>query len=99
MHIVASALLVAAIAVASPIKARTPYALKETHYAPREWQKLGRANPSKLVNLQIGLKQGNMVRRLRIFLQIGVLTCYNRTACSSTSTRSRTRTMRATEPI
>lgn len=64
MQILASALLAAAIAahavVASPIQARSPYVVKETHYAPREWTRLDRANGKKMVQLQIGLKQGNM---------------------------------------
>lgn len=64
MQMLASALLAAAMAahavVASPIQARSPYALKETHFAPREWAKLDRANGNKLLQLQIGLKQGNM---------------------------------------
>jgi hypothetical protein len=62
MQMLTSALLAAAIAAqaafASPIRARTPYAVKETHYAPREWTKLGRSNGDRLVQLQIGLKQG-----------------------------------------
>ena len=65
MQIFASALLAATMAaqavVATPIRARTPYEVKETHYAPREWTKLERANGAKTVQLQIGLKQGNMV--------------------------------------
>ena len=64
MQFLASALLTAAMAaqavVASPIRARSPYAVKETHFAPREWTKQERANGAKLVQLQIGLKQGNM---------------------------------------
>lgn len=67
MQVFASVLLAAAMAaqavVATPIRARSPYAVKETHFAPREWTKLDRASGSKLVQLQIGLKQGNMVRR------------------------------------
>jgi tripeptidyl-peptidase I len=57
-----SALLAAVIAAqtafASPIRARTPYAVKEKHYAPREWTKLERSSGNNLVQLQIGLKQG-----------------------------------------
>ncbi|EDU49987.1 tripeptidyl-peptidase 1 precursor [Pyrenophora tritici-repentis] len=61
MHFFASAVLVAIAAsdaLASPVKARSPYAVKETHYVPREWQKLGRAHGAKTIQLQIGLKQG-----------------------------------------
>ncbi|KAJ4374374.1 hypothetical protein N0V83_003115 [Neocucurbitaria cava] len=54
-------LLAAAIAapavLATPI-ARSPYVVKETHFAPREWTKLDRANGGKTIQLQIGLKQG-----------------------------------------
>ena len=63
--IFASALLAVAMAaqaaLASPIRARSPYEVKETHVVPREWTKLDRANGAKVVQLQIGLKQGNMV--------------------------------------
>ncbi|KAK1909189.1 hypothetical protein P3342_011267 [Pyrenophora teres f. teres] len=61
MHFFASAVLVAIAAsdaLASPVKARSPYAVKETHYVPREWQRLGRAHGAKTIQLQIGLKQG-----------------------------------------
>jgi tripeptidyl-peptidase-1 len=62
MQLLTSALLAAAIAaqaaLASPIRARSPYVVKETHYAPREWTRLGRSNGDSLIQLQIGLKQG-----------------------------------------
>jgi tripeptidyl-peptidase-1 len=62
MQLLTSALLAAAIAaqaaLASPIRARSPYVVKETHYAPREWTKLQRSNGDSMVQLQIGLKQG-----------------------------------------
>jgi hypothetical protein len=45
-------------AVASPIQVRSPYAVKETHYAPRKWHKKARASGSGTILLQIGLKQG-----------------------------------------
>ena len=72
MQMLTSALLAAALAaqaiVASPIRARTPYAVKETHFAPREWTKLGRSNGDNLIQLQIGLKQGkfdDLVKHLK----------------------------------
>ncbi|KAF4556190.1 Tripeptidyl-peptidase sed2-like protein 3 [Elsinoe fawcettii] len=37
----------------------TSYAVKERHTVPRTWQKLGPAEKSDLINLQIGLKQSN----------------------------------------
>lgn len=64
MRSLASALLAAAIAanaaLASPIRARSPYAVKEEHYVPREWTKLGRSHGESVIQLQIGLKQGRM---------------------------------------
>jgi tripeptidyl-peptidase-1 len=61
MQIVASLLLAAIAArdaLASPIQARSPYVVKETHFVPREWTKLDRAHGGKKIQLQIGLKQG-----------------------------------------
>ena len=58
----ASVLLTVAVAVqavfGSPIKSRTAYAVKETHRVPRRWQKMGRAPADKMLNLQLGVKQG-----------------------------------------
>jgi len=47
--------------LASPItvKARSPYAVKETHGVPNRWRNVGPPNQSHIINLQIGLKQGN----------------------------------------
>lgn len=61
MQILASVVLVAVAAreaLASPIQARSPYVVKETHFVPREWTKLDRAHGGKTIQLQIGLKQG-----------------------------------------
>jgi tripeptidyl-peptidase-1 len=61
MHIFASVLLAAfaaSDALASPIQARSPYVVKETHFVPKEWTKLERAHGGKTIQLQIGLKQG-----------------------------------------
>ncbi|KAK6828442.1 hypothetical protein PG987_011783 [Apiospora arundinis] len=55
------ALLAPSAVVASPIKARssTAYQVKETHFVPRGWKKVERASADQVINLQIGLKQGN----------------------------------------
>ncbi|KAF1941236.1 tripeptidyl-peptidase 1 precursor [Clathrospora elynae] len=61
MQIFASVVLVAIAAreaLATPIKARSPYVVKETHFVPQEWTKLDRAHGGKTIQLQIGLKQG-----------------------------------------
>ena len=42
----------------TPIRARTPYAVKETHYVPRKWTKVGSAAPGNMIHLQIAVKQG-----------------------------------------
>lgn len=63
MRSFASTLLCAVIAahaaLATPIRARSPYVVKETHSAPREWTKLDRSNGESVIQLKIGLKQGN----------------------------------------
>ena len=92
MRAFASTLLAAAMAaqavIATPIRARSPYAVKETHFAPREWTKLDRASGAKLVQLQIGLKQGNMVGSFSSSCgkapDLMMLTITYRTAFSST---------------
>ncbi|KAF4546234.1 Tripeptidyl-peptidase 1 precursor protein [Lasiodiplodia theobromae] len=43
--------------LATPIRARTPYAVKESHYVPRQWSKTGPAPESHVIHLHIGLKQ------------------------------------------
>ena len=55
---VAAAILAFCDALATPISARSPYVVKETHYVPKEWQKQDRAHGGKTISLQIGLKQG-----------------------------------------
>lgn len=56
-----TSVLLAAIAareaLATPV-ARSPYVVKETHFAPKDWRKLDRAHGTKTIQLQIGLKQG-----------------------------------------
>jgi tripeptidyl-peptidase I len=44
-------------AFASPIRTRTPYKVKETHFVPRRWTQRGRAPGSHMIHMQIGLKQ------------------------------------------
>ena len=53
------AALAAPLALASPVRARTPYAVKETHYLPRQWKHVARAPDHHVINLKIGLKQGD----------------------------------------
>ncbi|KAF4631648.1 hypothetical protein G7Y89_g6475 [Cudoniella acicularis] len=45
--------------LASPIRARTAYNVKEVHNVPRKWKNIGRAPADHRLHLQIGLKQDN----------------------------------------
>lgn len=40
-----------------PVRARTPFSVKETHSMPSKWGQIGRVDPSHMLHLQIGLKQ------------------------------------------
>lgn len=52
------ALSVVATAVfASPVKTRSPYAIKDAFKVPPRWRKIGPAPKDHIINLQIGLKQ------------------------------------------
>lgn len=54
------ALLATAQAVsATPMHVRTPYEVKESHFVPRAWKRLDRAPADHVIDLQIGVKQGN----------------------------------------
>jgi hypothetical protein len=53
------AAFLAVLASASPLQIRTPYAVKESHPVPRKWSRVGPAPAEHVINLQIGLKQGN----------------------------------------
>jgi tripeptidyl-peptidase I len=49
--------LLAGFASASPLRIRSPYAVKETHPVPRQWSKVAPAPENHIIQLQIGLKQ------------------------------------------
>lgn len=51
--------LLAAGAAASPVQHhQSSYAVKEAHHVPQQWTRIGDAPSNHLINLQIGLKQG-----------------------------------------
>jgi len=53
------ALLVATTTVlGSPVRTRSPYVVKDVHDVPNRWYKVGPAPAHKVINLHIGLKQG-----------------------------------------
>jgi tripeptidyl-peptidase-1 len=41
----------------TPIKARTEYAVKESHFVPRGWTMTGKPAPSHTIRLSIAVKQ------------------------------------------
>jgi len=57
--VVTTILIAAQAAFSSPVRIRSPYAVKESHYVPNKWTNLGFPDPEHRINLQIGLKQGN----------------------------------------
>jgi tripeptidyl-peptidase-1 len=55
--VLAAAILAFCDALATPVS-RSTYAVKETHFVPKEWTRAERAHGGKTIQLQIGLKQG-----------------------------------------
>ncbi|CAG9993160.1 unnamed protein product [Clonostachys byssicola] len=51
--------LAAHAANAAPTHDERSYQIKETHIVPRKWQKIERAPSSHIIDLQIGVRQGN----------------------------------------
>lgn len=47
------------LAQASPIRARSPYVLKESHNVPAKWSRLMPAPKNHMIELRIGVKQGD----------------------------------------
>lgn len=47
----------AAAAAVNNLNARSNYALKDSHYVPRSWQRVADADPEHTFQLSIGLKQ------------------------------------------
>ncbi|KUJ07644.1 tripeptidyl-peptidase 1 precursor [Mollisia scopiformis] len=43
----------------SPVQRRAGYAVKETHFVPQKWSKIGKAADDFRIHLNIGLTQGN----------------------------------------
>lgn len=78
MHLKTAVLVVAFAACdafATPIS-RSPYAVKETHFAPAGWTKQERSHGGKTIQLQIGLKQGHfdeLHRHLQEGMAFGII--------------------------
>lgn len=58
-----------------PVHVRTSYSVKESHYVPQEWSREERAPASKMLDLQIGVKQGDFAA-LERHLNEGTFSCY-----------------------
>lgn len=56
---IVAALAANAVNAAATPRARSVYQLKETHPAPRRWQKREPAPQSHVIDLQIGVRQSN----------------------------------------
>ena len=50
-------LLTTATVLTTPLRARIPYAVKETHNVPSRWFRVGPAPSNRVINLHIGLRQ------------------------------------------
>jgi len=49
--------LLASSVYGKPIRARTPYVVKDSHTVPARWTEVGPASPAHKIELRIGLKQ------------------------------------------
>ncbi|KAI0005265.1 tripeptidyl-peptidase 1 precursor [Xylariaceae sp. FL0662B] len=69
--VVFSALLAVHAALATtPVRSRTPYRVKDSHHVPRKWKRVGRAPADHIINLQIGVKQGNFAELERNLYEV-----------------------------
>ncbi|KAI0156633.1 tripeptidyl-peptidase 1 precursor [Hypoxylon sp. FL1284] len=65
-----SALLAAQAATGSPVRSRTPYRVKDSHHVPRAWKRVRRAPAGHVIDLQIGVKQGNFAELERHLYEV-----------------------------
>ncbi len=70
--------LFAALVTSSPLRVRSPYAVKETHPVPSQWSNVGPAPADHVINLQIGLKQSQFDELERHLLEGNHLTSDSR---------------------
>lgn len=61
--------LLAGLVTSTSLRVRSPYAVKETHFPPTKWTKLGPAPTDQVINLQIGLKQSHFDKLERHLLE------------------------------
>ncbi|KAI1077884.1 tripeptidyl-peptidase 1 precursor [Whalleya microplaca] len=67
---VVSALLAAHAALATPVRSRTSYRVKDSHHVPRNWRRVSRAPADHVINLQIGVKQSNFAELERHLYEV-----------------------------
>ncbi|KAI0475168.1 tripeptidyl-peptidase 1 precursor [Xylariaceae sp. FL0804] len=69
--VIFSAVVAAQAALATPlVRPRTPYQLKERHPVPRNWKRGERAPADHVLDLQIGVKQGNFAELERHLYEV-----------------------------
>lgn len=51
--------LAAQAALASPVKVRSPYAVKDSFHVPAKWSRVEDADADHMIELRIGVKQGD----------------------------------------
>lgn len=68
--------------IGSPVRTRSPYAVKDSHSVPRKWSKIGSAPSDHVIHLQIGLKQSQF-DELEKHLYEGIRNQKERTGCVS----------------
>jgi tripeptidyl-peptidase I len=67
-----SLMVAAGAVIASPFRIRSPYALKDSHFVPDQWSKVGTAPENHRIQLSIGLKQSQF-HELERYLYEGML--------------------------
>lgn len=73
--VVLAVAFVAQNAFGGPVKARSAYAIKESHFVPSKWTRGERAVAERMLHLQIGVKQANFDTLERHLLE-GTLTFF-----------------------
>lgn len=51
-----AALSTAQVVLGGNVNSRSPYAVKETHFVPSKWNKIGTPNPDHTIKLKIAMK-------------------------------------------
>lgn len=57
LSVLLSLIIVAGAVTGSPLRIRSPYALKDSHFVPDQWTRVSSAPENHRIQLSIGLKQ------------------------------------------